>query len=100
VIWGIALIIMLDQTGIDVSPLIASLGIGGLAIAIAVQPTLSNFMAGTYVISDSVIKKGHYIILDTGQEVRSRISAGAPPKSGTGRVTLSSYPTPSWLKRL
>jgi small-conductance mechanosensitive channel len=60
--------LILDQAGIDISPLIASLGIGGLAIAIAVQPTLSNFMAGTYVVSDSVIKKGHYIVLDTGQE--------------------------------
>ena len=68
IVWGIGIMLILDQTGIDISPLIASLGIGGLAIAIAVQPTLSNFMAGTYVISDAVIRKGHYIMLDTGQE--------------------------------
>ena len=68
IIWGIGLMIILDQAHVNISPLIASLGIGGLAIAIAVQPTLSNFMAGTYVISDSVIRKGHYIVLDTGQE--------------------------------
>jgi len=60
--------LVLDQLNLDISPLIASLGIGGLAIAIALQPTLSNFMAGTYVISDAVIRRGHYVMLDSGQE--------------------------------
>ena len=68
VLWGIGTMLILDELHVNISPLIASLGIGGLAIAIAVQPTLSNFMAGTYVISDAVIRKGHYIMLDSGQE--------------------------------
>jgi small-conductance mechanosensitive channel len=67
-IYGIALMIILDELHINISPILAGLGIGGLAVALALQPTLSNFLAGTYVISDAVIHKGHYIMLDSGQE--------------------------------
>jgi small-conductance mechanosensitive channel len=68
IIYAIALMIMLDQLQINISPILASLGIGGLAVALALQPTLSNFLSGTYVISDSVIRKGDYIKLDSGFE--------------------------------
>jgi small-conductance mechanosensitive channel len=67
-IYGIALMIILDELQINISPILAGLGIGGLAVALALQPTLSNFLAGTYVLSDAVISKGHYILLDSGQE--------------------------------
>jgi small-conductance mechanosensitive channel len=68
IIYAIALMIVLDQLNINISPILASLGIGGLAVALALQPTLSNFLSGTYVISDSVIRKGDYIQLDGGPE--------------------------------
>lgn len=68
VIYSIALMIILSQLNVDISPLIAGLGIGGLAVALALQATLSNFLAGTQVMSDAVIRKGHYIMLDSGQE--------------------------------
>jgi small-conductance mechanosensitive channel len=68
VIYAVALMFILDKLTINISPLIAGLGVGGIAVAVAIQPTLSNFLAGTYVISDSVIRKGHYIMLDSGQE--------------------------------
>jgi len=68
VIYAIALMVLLARMGWDISPILAGLGIGGLAVALALQSTLSNFLAGTYVITDSVIRKGHYIMLDSGQE--------------------------------
>ena len=68
VIYIITLLIILDQLGVNISPLLAGLGIGGLAVALALQPTLSNFLAGTYVVSDAVIHTGDYIMLDSGQE--------------------------------
>jgi len=68
VIYIIALLIILDQLGVNISPLLAGLGIGGLAMALALQPTLSNFLAGTYVMSDAVVHVGDYIMLDSGQE--------------------------------
>ena len=48
-IYSIALLVALDGLGVAISPLLAGFGIGGLAVALAVQPTLSNFFAGTYL---------------------------------------------------
>jgi small-conductance mechanosensitive channel len=52
----------------QIAPLLAGLGIGGVAVALALQPTLTNFLAGTYVMSDAVIHKGDYVMLESGQE--------------------------------
>ena len=68
VIYVIALLIILAQLEVEISPILAGLGIGGLVIGLALQPTLSNFLAGTYVMSDAVIHVGDYIMLDSGQE--------------------------------
>ncbi|MBI2849966.1 MAG: mechanosensitive ion channel family protein [Chloroflexi bacterium] len=67
-IYAIGLLIILDQLHVNISPVLAGLGIGGLAVALALQSTLSNFLAGTYVLSDAVIHTGDYIMLDSGQE--------------------------------
>ena len=67
-IYVVAAVLILDNMGIKVTPLLAGLGVGGLAVAVALQPTLSNFLAGTYVVSDAIIRKGHYIMLDSGEE--------------------------------
>lgn len=47
VIYAIGVLLVLDVLGVAISPLLAGLGIGGLAIALAVQPSLSNYFAGT-----------------------------------------------------
>ena len=65
-IYIIGLLVMLDYHGISISPLIAGLGIGGLAIALALQPTLSNFFAGAQIVSDRVVHVGDYIELEDG----------------------------------
>lgn len=64
VIYAVGLLLLLDYLGVPISPLIASLGIGGLAVALALQPTLSNFFAGTQVVSDRVARIGDFIELD------------------------------------
>jgi small-conductance mechanosensitive channel len=68
VIYVIAILIILGELGLEISPILAGLGIGGLAVALALQPTLSNFLAGTYVMSDAVVHCGDYVHLDSGQE--------------------------------
>ena len=65
-IYLLAGMLILDQLHVSISPLIAGLGIGGLAVALALQPTLSNFFAGTYLVSDNVISPGDYIELESG----------------------------------
>lgn len=65
-IYGLGVVLMLDQLGINISPLIAGLGLGGLAVALAVQPTLANLFAGTYVMTEGVVSPGDYIELEGG----------------------------------
>ncbi len=64
VIYAIGVIILLDYLNISITPIIAGLGIGGLAIALALQPTLGNFFAGTQIVSDRVVRIGDFIELD------------------------------------
>ena len=65
-IYAIGVLIAIDSFGVSVSPILAGLGIGGLAVALAVQPTLSNFFAGTYVVTEGELKKGDFIELEGG----------------------------------
>lgn len=65
-IYGIGGLLILDLLGISISPLIAGLGLGGLAVALAIQPTLANLFAGTYVMTEGVISPGDYIELENG----------------------------------
>ncbi|MBH75342.1 MAG: hypothetical protein CL896_06100 [Dehalococcoidia bacterium] len=65
-IYGISTLMILDNVGVSIGPLIGGLGITGLAVALALQPTLGNFFAGTYVLSDGAITSGDYIELEGG----------------------------------
>jgi len=66
VIYLLGGLVLLQYLNIDITPLIAGLGIGGLAVALALQPTLGNFFAGTQIVSDRVVRVGDYIELDGG----------------------------------
>lgn len=65
-VYGIAMMIVLDTLGVSISPLLGGLGISGLAVALALQPTLGNFFAGAYVLSEGAISTGDYIELQGG----------------------------------
>lgn len=65
-IYAIGLILILNTFGVEITPLLAGLGIGGLAVALALQETLSNFFSGAYIITEGAIKIGDYIELDNG----------------------------------
>ena len=64
----IGILVVLGTLGIEITPILASLGIAALAIALALQPTLSNLFAGFYIIADKPIRVGDYIRLESGQE--------------------------------
>ena len=66
VIIGLVIMLVLQAQGLNISPLIAGLGISGLAVALAVQPTLANFIAGTYTVTESGIAVGDFIEIDGG----------------------------------
>ena len=66
IILGIMVILMLNQLGIRVETLIATLGIGGLAVALALQPTLANFFSGMQMVLDRPLRIGDFVELDSG----------------------------------
>ncbi len=66
VVYIIAIVIILAQFGIEITPIIASLGVGGLAVALAFQDTLENYFAGIYVSTDKSLEVGDYIEMEGG----------------------------------
>jgi small-conductance mechanosensitive channel len=64
----IGVLILLNQLGISVTPILTALGVGGLAVALALQDTLANLFAGFYVSLSGNIRPGDYIKLDSGEE--------------------------------
>ncbi len=61
VIYLIAFLMILDVFSIEITPLLATVGLGGLAIGLALQATLSNFFAGLHILSDKPIVIGDFI---------------------------------------
>ena len=60
--------ILLDNLGVRVTALVTALGVSSLAIALALQDTLSNFFAGIYLQADRPFRLGDYIRLESGHE--------------------------------
>ncbi|NPB05958.1 MAG: mechanosensitive ion channel family protein [Aquificae bacterium] len=60
----VGLSLLLQQFGINVTALLASLGIGGLAVALAAKDTLSNIFGGITIIADNPFAKGDWVLID------------------------------------
>lgn len=65
-VYIIAFLMILSYFKIEITPLVATLGIGGLAVGLALQNTLSNFFAGLHIISDKPVSLGDFIELTEG----------------------------------
>lgn len=68
IIYCIGLLIILQSQGISITPILTALGVGGLAVALALQNTLSNLFAGLQIISSGNFNKGDFIKLSTGED--------------------------------
>lgn len=60
--------VIFNVLGISITPLITALGVGGLAVALALKDTLSNLFAGLHMIASTEIRPGDYIKLGSGEE--------------------------------
>ncbi len=67
-IFAIGFLIMLNALGVSITPLLTALGVGGLAVALALQDTLANFFAGIHILMEKSIRVGDFIKLESGQE--------------------------------
>jgi small-conductance mechanosensitive channel len=68
IIIGIGLLIFLDSLGISIAPILASLGVGSLAVALALQDSLANLFAGLHLVADKPVEPGHFVRLQSGEE--------------------------------
>ena len=65
---GLGLMIVLDNMGVSLTAVWTTLGVGSVAVALALQDTLSNFFAGVYLRLDNPIRANDYIKLESGEE--------------------------------
>ncbi len=65
VIWAVILLLTLDNLGINVTALIAGLGVGGVAIALALQKILGDLFASLAIVLDRPFVLGDFLALDT-----------------------------------
>lgn len=68
VVFVIGMLVIFQTMGIKITPILTALGVGGLAVALALQDTLANFFAGITILASKQIRPGDYIRLDAGQE--------------------------------
>ena len=59
---------LLQSFGVSITPLLTALGVGGLAVALALQDTLANLFSGINILLSKQIKMGDFIKLSTGEE--------------------------------
>lgn len=69
-IYGLGTLVILQSYGISITPILTALGVGGMAVALALKDTLSNIFAGIYLILSRQIRLGDYIRMSSGDEGR------------------------------
>ncbi|HTU72016.1 MAG TPA: mechanosensitive ion channel domain-containing protein [Trebonia sp.] len=68
VVWTIGGLVLLNSLGVAITPLLTALGVGGLAVALALQDTLSNLFAGVHILTSRKVQPGDFIQLDNGMQ--------------------------------
>ena len=68
VVFLIGIMMILHSLGISITPILIALGVGGLAAALALQPTLANLFSGLQIIAAQQLHPGDYVKLDSGEE--------------------------------
>jgi len=68
VVYGVGILIILNQFGISIAPILATLGVGGLAVALGLKDTLANFFAGLHIVATKQIRVGDYLKLSSQEE--------------------------------
>jgi small-conductance mechanosensitive channel len=64
----LGLLVILNGLGLSITPMLTALGVGGLAVALALQEPLANFFAGLFLTLAGQVRVGDYVKLDSGQE--------------------------------
>lgn len=63
-IYVIGLLIILDSVDISIAPMLTALGVGGLAVSLALKDTLSDVFAGLHILLSKKVQPGDFVSLD------------------------------------
>lgn len=61
-------LVVLTNMGVAITPILTALGVGSLAVALALQPTLTNLFAGFYITLARQVRVGDFVELESGQK--------------------------------
>lgn len=67
-VYSVGLFVISSVLHYDIKTLLTALGVGGLAVALALQDTLSNLFSGMHILASKQLKPGDYIKIDSGHE--------------------------------
>ena len=70
VIYVMGILVILQYYGVSIAPILTAAGVGGMAVALALQETLANIFAGLHLILSKQLRLGDYIKLSSGEEGR------------------------------
>jgi small-conductance mechanosensitive channel len=73
IMWVVVLLLVLSNLGVNVSSVVASLGIGGIAIALAIQNVLGDLLSSFSIYMDKPFVPGDYIVIGTDKGIVERI---------------------------
>jgi len=100
-------LVVLSALGVQITPILTALGVGGLAVALALQDTLANLFAGVHLLADKPIRVGDYVkvsdnaegfVVDIGwRSTRIRSLSNnivVAPNQTVARATITNYSLP------
>lgn len=70
IIYAMGILVILQYYGISIAPILTALGVGGMAVALALQETLANVFSGLHLILSKQLRIGDYVRLSSGEEGR------------------------------
>ncbi len=103
----VGLLVVLSVVGIQITPVLTALGVGGLAVALALQDTLANLFAGIHLLADKPVRVGDYtrigdagegFVIDIGwRSTRLRSLANTVimiPNQAVAKATITNFSLP------
>lgn len=65
---AVGILVLLQSLGVSITPMLTALGVGGLAVALALQDPLANLFGGVQILASRKVQTGDFIRLDSGEE--------------------------------
>jgi small-conductance mechanosensitive channel len=100
-------LVLLSAMGVQITPILTALGVGGVAVALALQDTLANLFAGVHILADRPVRVGDYVkVADNAEGVVVDIGWRATrirslsntiivvPNQTVSRATITNYSLP------